>query len=126
MHVCYTFGTFLEAPTSCLIVGAAFVFLACLKFHILMLEIESRFSYFPLFFPKSQKSHHANSDGYHTLKARFIFFNHLNKSLLFTSGCRMSEVIDHIVYKSRGAKRRTSFKKFTQIITESKNTLNHS
>ena len=91
-----------------------------------MLEIESRFSYFPLFFPKSHKSHHANSDGYHTLKVRFIFCNRLNESLLFTSGCRMSGVIDHIVYKSRGAKQRTSFKKFTQIITESKNTLNRS
>jgi hypothetical protein len=62
-----------------------------------MLEVESRFSYFPLFFPKSQKSHHANSDGYHTLKVRFFFYC-LNESLLFTSGCRMSGVIDHIVY----------------------------
>jgi hypothetical protein len=64
-------------------------FFASLKFHILMLEIESWFSYFPLFFPKSQKSHRANSDGYRTLKAD-LFFNRLNKSLLLN--LRMSHV----------------------------------
>ena len=48
-------------------------------------------------------------------------------SLYFwTSGCHMSGVIDHIVYKSRGEKRWNSFKKFTQISTKSKYTLNHS
>jgi hypothetical protein len=91
-----------------------------------MLEIKRWFWYFPLFFPKSRKSHRASSDDYYILKERFIYFYHLNESLLFTSGCRMSEVIDHIVYKSRWAKRRKSFKKFTQISTESKDTLNHS
>jgi hypothetical protein len=53
--------------------GSVDLNLAFFKFYILMLEIESWFWYFPFFSPKSQKSHHASSDGYHTLKARFIF-----------------------------------------------------
>jgi hypothetical protein len=40
-------------------VGAAFFFLARLKFHVLMLEIERWFSYFLFVVSKILKSYHA-------------------------------------------------------------------
>jgi hypothetical protein len=48
-------------------------FLARFEFHVLMLEIERWFSYFPSVVSKSLKSHHASGDGYHTLKASSTF-----------------------------------------------------
>jgi hypothetical protein len=84
-----------------------------------MLEIERWFSYFPSVVPKSLKSHHASDDGYHTLKASSTFRSN-NFPPFFTSGFRMSDVIDHIVHKSRTAKRRNRFKVLPRSVTRVK------
>jgi hypothetical protein len=56
------------------IVRAAFVFLARLKFHVLMLEIKRWFLYSPSVVSKSLKSYHASSDDYRTLEASSTFW----------------------------------------------------
>jgi hypothetical protein len=54
-------------------VGAAFVFLARLEFHVLMLEIKRWFSYFPSVVSKSMKYYHASGDSYCTIEASSTF-----------------------------------------------------
>ena len=80
-------------------------FLTHFEFYFLMLEIESCFSYFSLFFPKSQKSHHASSDGYHTLKASYTF--HSNDFFPF-SYLRISHVGCHRSHSSQVPKSETT------------------
>jgi hypothetical protein len=66
-------------------VGVAFVFLARLEFHVLILEIERWFSYFPSVVSKSLKSYHASNNDYCTLEASSTFWQK-KFSLLFYLG----------------------------------------
>jgi hypothetical protein len=58
-------------------------FLARLEFHVLMLEIERWFSYFPSVVSKSLKSYHASGDSYCTLEASSTFRQNIFPPLFY-------------------------------------------
>jgi hypothetical protein len=75
-------------------------FLARHKLHVLMLEIERWFLYFPSVVSKSLKSYHAKSDDYCTLEASPTFRQKKFSLFCSASGFRMLDDIDHVVHKS--------------------------
>ena len=86
-----------------LLLEPPFFFLVHLKFHVLMLEIERWFLYFPSVVSKSLKSYHASNDDHCTLKASSTF-RQIFSPFCSTSGFRMLDAIDHVVHKSRATK----------------------
>jgi hypothetical protein len=91
-------------------------FLARLEFHVLMLEIERWFSYFPSVVSKSLKSYHASSNDYCTLEESSTFRQKIFP-FCSTLGFRMLDAIDHVVHKSRATKWRNRFKILPRAVT---------
>jgi hypothetical protein len=89
------------------LVGAAFVFLARLKFHVLMLEIERWFSYFSSLVSKIFEVLSHNNDDYCTLEASSTFQKKIIPILFYLGiwlvGCyrsRSSQVPSNEITKS--------------------------